>query len=164
MDEELPRLPDAPEPAADADPAPTSPPLPDLPEEIASGDEELRRLIAAGASTPEELRDLAARIREHRAREEAVWREEMRPALKKAKKGRVRIGDLVDRPDEPKVANGLMYGLGLAGIVLVLVLAATQSSVIWALLPLVAVLGYAYWVGRRDEPSGEGPPEPGPSD
>ena len=32
------------------------PPLPTLPAEVAAGDDELRRLIDAGASTPEELR------------------------------------------------------------------------------------------------------------
>ena len=155
MDEELPRLPDAPEPVVE--PEPESPPLPELPAEITSGDEELRRLIAAGASTPEELRDLADRIREHRTREDAVWKEEVRPALQKAKKGRVRLGDLVERNDEPSIPNGLFYWLGLAGLILVLVLAAAQSSIIWVLLPLVVVLGYAFWVGRREGSEPEPP-------
>jgi hypothetical protein len=156
MDDELPGRPDAPEPLEDPDPA--SPPLPELPAEITSGDEELRRLIAEGASTPEELRDLAARIREHRSREEELWRAEMRPALKKAKKGRVRLGDLVDRTDEPKTPNGLLYVAGLAGVVVVLVLAAARGSVIFVLLPLVLVLGYAYRVGRQGERTDETAP------
>jgi hypothetical protein len=164
MDDELPGLPDAPEPLDAADPA--SPPLPELPAEITSGDEELRRLIAAGASTPEELRDLAARIREHRTREEAVWREEMRPALKKARKGRVRLADIRERPDEPKTPNSLLYVIGLAGVIVVLVLAAARGSVIFVLLPLVLVLAYAYRVGRQGERSDEAAPPspPSPSD
>ena len=156
MDDELPRLPDAPEP--DSEPEAEPPSLPELPAEITTGDEELRRLIAAGASTPQELRDLADRIREHRTREDAVWKEEVRPALKKAKKAPVRIADLVDRSDEPSTPNGLFYVLGLAGLIVVLVLAAAQSSIIWVLLPLVAVLGYAFWVGRRGEPDDETTP------
>lgn len=51
--------------------------------------EEIRRLVEAGASSPEELRALAARLRELREREEARWRSEVRPAL--VKKGRGRL-------------------------------------------------------------------------
>jgi hypothetical protein len=153
MDEELPRLPDAPEPDPQVEADPSS--LPELPAEITSGDEELRRLIAAGASTPEQLRDLAERIREHRTREDAVWKEEVRPALKKARKAPVRLGDIVDRSDEPSTPNGLFYGLGLLGLIVVLVLAATQSSIVWVLLPLVGVLGYAFWMGRRGDSDDE---------
>jgi hypothetical protein len=148
MDDELPRLPDALEP--DADEAEEIVSLPSLPPEVSSGDEELRRLIDAGASTPEELRELAARIREHREREDALWREEVRPALKKAKKRKFQLGDLVERPADPPTSNGAFYGFLIGGVVLVLVLAATQSSIVWALIPLVAVLGYAYIQGRRD--------------
>ena len=130
------------------------PPLPSLPAEVAAGDDELRRLIDAGASTPEELRELAARIREQRDREEAVWRSEVRPALKKAKKGRFHLGDLVERSEEPKTPNAWMFGIGLAGVAIVLVLAAAKSSILWVLLPLVGVLGYAYVQGKRGRPGG----------
>jgi hypothetical protein len=162
MDDELPLPPDAPEPAdhedEEGDEEPAALPLPTLPPEISSGDEELRRLIEAGASTPEELRDLAARIREHREREDAVWREEMRPALKKAKKAPFRLADLVERPEEPAVANGLFFALVLAGLAVILVLAATRTSIIWVLIPVVGVFGYAYAVGRHGDEADAPPP------
>jgi hypothetical protein len=154
MDDERPPQPKLPEPEDDdlqsVDPAVV--PLPTLPPEISSADEELRRRIEAGAKTPEELRALAAMIRQHREREDVVWREEMRPALKKAKKAPFRFADLVERPEEPRVTNGLFYALVVAGVAMVLVLAATRSSIIWVLIPLVAVLGYAFVVGRRGDP------------
>jgi hypothetical protein len=156
MDDERPLAPDVPEPEDEEveDPGAAAP-LPTLPPEISSGDAALRERIEAGASTPEELRELAAMIREHREREDAVWREEMRPALKKAKKAPFRFTDLVERPEEPPVANGRFYALVVAGLAIVLMLAATQSSVIWVILPLVAVLGYAFVVGRRGKPTAE---------
>lgn len=51
---------------------------------------EVRQLVEAGASSPEELRALAARLKELREREEARWRSEVKPALLKEKKGRLR--------------------------------------------------------------------------
>lgn len=154
MDDEVPRPADGPEPAEE----PPTAPLPALPPEVAVGDDELRRLIEAGASTPEELRDLAARIREHRDREDALWRNQVRPALKQAKKGRFRLGDLVDRPEGREGPSGLLLALGVAGGIGVLVLAATQSTILWVLVPLVAVLVYAYRHGERDEPAAAEPP------
>ncbi|MGK2947270.1 MAG: hypothetical protein ACSLFP_01735, partial [Acidimicrobiales bacterium] len=58
----------------------------------------LRERIDDGAGTPEELRALAAQMREVRQREEQLWRQEVRPALVKARKGRLRASDLRDRP------------------------------------------------------------------
>ena len=145
-------LPDSAEPGQEV-----PPPLPSLPAEVTAGDDELRRLIDAGASTPEELRELAARIREQRDREDAAWRSEVRPALKKAKKGRFNLGDLVERSEAPKTPNAWMFGIGLAGVAIVLVLAAAKSSILWVLLPLVGVLGYAYVQGKRDEQAEEPP-------
>jgi cbb3-type cytochrome oxidase subunit 3 len=155
MDDDGASLPDSPEP--DAEPDPEITPLPSLPAEVTTGDDELRRLIDAGASSPEELRELAARIREHRDREEAVWRSEVRPALKKAKKRRFNLGDLVERSDEPKTPNAWLYGFGLAGLIVVLVLAAAQSSILWVLLPLIGVLAYAYRQGKRGDAADEPP-------
>lgn len=51
---------------------------------------ELRRLVDAGAGSPEELRALAARLRQHRQREEARWRAEVKPQLRQQGKGRLR--------------------------------------------------------------------------
>lgn len=157
MDDEGLRLPGAPESEDEAEEKAL---LPSLPPEVATGDEELRRLIDAGASTPEELRDLAARIREHREREDALWRNEVKPALKKAKKAPFRLGDLVDQPEEPRASIGLVFGLGLAGVTIVLVLAAAQSSVLWVLLPLAAVLVYSYRQGKRGDVAEEQQPPP----
>jgi hypothetical protein len=50
-----------------------------------------------------------------------------------------------------------MFGVGLAGVAIVLVLAAAKSSILWVLLPLVGVLGYAYVQGKRDEQADEPP-------
>ncbi|MGV3759916.1 MAG: hypothetical protein ACO1PW_10315, partial [Actinomycetota bacterium] len=60
------------------------------PDPLAAEAAELRQMIDAGASSPEELRALAARLREHRQREEARWRAEVRPQLRKQGKGRLR--------------------------------------------------------------------------
>lgn len=68
---------------------------------------ELRRLVEAGASSPEELRALAARLREHRQREEARWRAEVKPKLVKQGKGRLRRQAAPPPPPLP--------GYGLAG-------------------------------------------------
>ncbi len=154
MDDEVPGPPDEPE-AADEEPVV---PLPSLPPEVTTGDDELRRLIEAGASTPEELRELAARIREHRDREEALWREEVRPGLKKAKKRPFRLGDLVDKPEEPSSWNGRAFGIAIVSVMLVLVLAAFQSTVVWVLLPPVAVIVYVVAQARRGGAPDGSPP------
>jgi len=156
MDDEAPGLSDPPSPEGDEGDDTTS--LPSLPPEVTTGDDELRRLIEAGASTPEELRELAARIREHREREDELWRGEVKPALRKAKKAPFRLGDMIDKPEEPKASIGVAFGLGLAGVAIVLVLAAARSSVLWVLLPLAVVLVYSYRQGRRSEPTEESPP------
>src|SRR5688500_4716000 len=85
-----------------------APDIPPLPPEIASGQEEVRRLVDAGAASPEELRALAARLREQREREESAWRREVRPALIQARKARVRLPDL--RPGERNAAGSLAVG------------------------------------------------------
>ena len=156
MDDEAAGLPDPPETGGDG--ADDKAPLPSLPPEVTTGDDELRRMIDAGASTPEELRELAARIREHREREDELWRGEVKPALKKAKKAPFRLGDMIDRPEEPKASIGVAFGLGVAGVAVVLVLAAAQSSILWVLLPLAVVLVYSYRQGKLSEPTGESPP------
>lgn len=157
MDDEGPSLPDPPESEVDGEEDEKAP-LPSLPPEVTTGDDELRRLIDAGASTPEELRELAARIREHREREDELWRGEVKPALRKAKKAPFRLGDMIDRPEEPRASIGWLFGLGVAGIAIVLVLAAAQSSVLWVLLPLAAVLVYSYRQGKRGDVVEESPP------
>lgn len=156
MDDEGSSLPDPPESEVDGEDEKA--PLPSLPPEVTTGDDVLRRLIDEGASTPEELRELAARIREHREREDQLWRGEVKPALKKAKKAPFRLGDLIDRPEEPKASIGVLFGLGLAGVAIVLVLAAAQSSVLWVLLPLAVVLVYSYRQGKRGDAVEESPP------
>jgi hypothetical protein len=163
MDDELPLPPDAPaaedgedgENRGEAAAAPA--PLPSLPPEVTDGDDEVRRLVEAGASTPEELRELAARIRAQREREDELWREEVRPALKEAKKRPFQLGDLVERDDDGG-PNVYLYGLGMVAAAAFLVLAATQSSILWVLLPLVGVLVYAFVQGRKGGAVDEPPP------
>ena len=120
-------------------------------EQVSAAAEELRRLVDAGASSPEELRALAARIREQRELEESAWRAEVRPALIKSKKRRFSMRDLRGG-DETRPSDGLGVGvaMGLLGGVLVLLVAATQSSFLWILLPVAAVLVYAYRQGKAE--------------
>jgi hypothetical protein len=147
----------------DAEPPPG---LPQLPPQVHSDADELRRLIDAGASSPEELRALAARIREHRELEESLWRQEVKPALLESKKRRFRLADLRDRPGGGgATSDGSSLGVGLfvVGAVLVLLLLATQSSALFVIVPVVGVLAYAYRQGRREvatPPRGETPQDP----
>ncbi|MGK2948657.1 MAG: hypothetical protein ACSLFP_08795, partial [Acidimicrobiales bacterium] len=110
-----------------------------------------------------------AQMREVRQREEQLWRQEVRPALVKARKGRLRASDLRDRPAASPTPGARSLGLGLAilGAVLVVLLLATQSSVLWVLLPAVGVLVYAWRLGRQGDGADPGPPSapdppPGP--
>ncbi|MFP5255558.1 MAG: hypothetical protein ACLGI8_06870 [Acidimicrobiia bacterium] len=79
------------------------------PDPLAAEAAELRRLVEAGASSPEELRALAARLREHRQREEARWRAEVKPQLVRQGKGRLR------RQPAPPLPPPALPGYGLAG-------------------------------------------------
>lgn len=109
---------------------------------------EIRRLVESGAKSPEAIRELAARLREHRAREEAIWRSEQRPALKREGKGRLR-GHTRSAPADPapSSSNARWLALALIGFVLVVVLLA--SATIWLLvLPVVALLAWAWHEGR----------------
>jgi Flp pilus assembly protein TadB len=121
--------------------------IPPLPPEVASGQEEVRRLVDAGAASPEELRALAARLREQREQEESAWRREVRPALIQAKKARVRLPDI--RSGEGSAEGNLAVGLAVACAVIVLLFIATVTS-FWVLLLAVAgVLAFAYRQGRE---------------
>ena len=149
-------------PAPEAPEAPLVPPLPGLPDAVTANADELRRLIDQGASSPEELRDLAAKLREHKAMEESVWRAEVRPALRKAKKGRFELGYLRERSAaRPPTADGRRLALTLLAVVGALVLAATQSTVLWVLVPAAIVVVYAYRQGRHaDAPAAEADESP----
>jgi hypothetical protein len=137
---------------SDPEAAGPSPGLPQLPPQVHSDADELRRLIDAGAGSPEELRALAARIREHRELEESLWRQEVKPALLESKKRRLRLSDLRDRPAGGVASDGSSLGVGLFVIaaVLVLLVVATQASALFVLVPVVGVLVFAYRQGRRE--------------
>lgn len=120
----------------------------DLPAALASEGEQIRRLIDAGAGSPEELRELAARLREHRAREEALWRKNVKPALVKESKGRLR--GHVGGPKEPKASSlpGL-FNVGLAVVAMVLVVVVAASTTVLVLVvPLIGLLAWAWRHGR----------------
>lgn len=135
--------------------------MPDPPQDGAPGDararslameaEEIRRLVEAGADSPEALRELAARLREHRAREEAMWRAEVKPALVKEGKGRLRgytprPPPLDEGPDGSRSSAAWLWSL-LAALVVVVALAATTT--IWVVvLPVVGILVWAWKQGR----------------
>jgi uncharacterized protein YoaH (UPF0181 family) len=157
---------EVPEPASGGDeglaaaPAPEARPNPAA-EALAAEAEEIRRLIDAGAGTPEAIKELAARLRAHREREESLWRSEVRPGLVKEGKGRLRVrgtgpSNLVDPTPvslEPRSAGSqsLWLGVGLLVLVLVVVLAATVS--VWLLvLPVVGLLAWAWYQGRDAAP------------
>lgn len=132
--------------------APTLPPAPTGPEAaaLAMEAEEIRRMVEAGAGTPEAIRDLAARLREHRAREEALWRAQVKPALVKEGKGRLRGHGKPSASAAPTAdasSNALVLGLIVLGLVLVVVIAASTSA--WVLVvPVVGLLGWAWQQGR----------------
>lgn len=133
-----------------ARPSPLPPGAPDGPDAqaLAMEAEEIRRLVEAGAGSPEAIRELAARLREHREREEALWRAEIKPALRKEGKGRLRGHDRpAPTPRQTSTSNSLTLGLVLLGLVLVVLLAASTS--VWVLvLPVVALLAWAWKQGR----------------
>lgn len=154
---------DPPEPLDPAEPGPAPETEPSRPnpqaEALAAEAEEIRRLIDAGAGTPEAIRELAARLRAHREREEALWRTEVRPSLVKEGKGRRRARPnpsaepSLGPPAPPASAVGqrLWLGLAILGVVLVAVLVATIS--VWLLvLPVIALLAWA-WKQGQDGPS-----------
>jgi hypothetical protein len=119
---------------------------------LAAEAEEIRRLVDAGAGSPDELRALAERLRAHRAREEALWRAQVKPTLK-AKRGAVIGGPpstpMVDPATSHSSRQSLTLGLGLLALVVLVVLLAASSSVLWVLLPVVGVLAAAWWQGKQ---------------
>jgi hypothetical protein len=130
--------------------------IPSLPPDVSAKEQEVRRLVDAGASSPEELRALAAKLQERRTYEDEVWRREVRPALMQSKKRRSKV---VVPSEESRSDNLTSFGLAaalMAGMVLLLVIA-TQTSIVWLLLPVIGLLVYAWMHGRRgaDAPSSE---------
>jgi Flp pilus assembly protein TadB len=130
-----------------------------------SAPDELRQMIDAGASSPEELRALAERLRLQRELEQSQWRREVRPELMRSKRKRPSLRDLrgdgpvLDPGEPPASAGPEVRWLGLGAIVVALVLfgAAAQSTVWLVLLPVLGVLGYAWWYGRQ-QTGGADPP------
>lgn len=140
---------------------------------------EVRRLVEAGASSPEELRALAARLRDLREQEEARWRSEVKPALLKEKKGRLRPGqaipppavapitsppegaspswptalpdpDLAQQPITPAQPRSLWIGGGM--LVLVGLALIAVNTTVWVLiLPAVGLLVWAWVQGQRSD-------------
>jgi hypothetical protein len=138
--------------AADAPEAEPTPEALALAEEAA----EIRRLVEEGAGSPEAIRALAARLREHRAREEELWRAAVKPSLVKEGKGRFR-GHAKPPPVEPrtpsqtKQVQSAWLGGGMLAIVLIVIVAANTS--VWVLvLPVVALLVWAWYQGRDSTP------------
>jgi len=127
---------------------------------LATEAEAIRRLVDAGADSPEALRDLAARLREHRAREDSLWRAEVKPALVKENKGRLRgarTGISTTR-DEATRSHAVTYAAMLVGLLVVVVIAA--STTVWVLLiPVLGLLGFAWKQGREAVHGGGPDPE-----
>lgn len=147
--------------AEDPGPGPAAGPAPDGPEAraLAAEADEIRRLVEAGAGSPEDLRILAARIRDHRAREEALWRAQVKPQLVKARKGTFALGHLREpKATEPTSGrSSLVVGAVLLVGVLLVVLLAASTSIVLLLVPILALLGYAWWQGRQGPSTGPPP-------
>lgn len=153
-------LPDGPEgptsePTVDDSTDPAEPPAviglpPDSPavRELVGEAAEIRRMVEAGAGSPEAIRELAARLREHRAREESLWRSEVKPSLVREGRGRFRGHNkpASERAD-PASSQALGLGLGLLALVALVIVAANTSA--WLLiLPVVGIFVYAWSQGR----------------
>ena len=145
-------------PEGAAPPPPPSAQIPPLPPELSAREQELRALIDAGAASPEELRALAAKLKEQRTYEETLWQREVKPALMQAKKKKPSIVDL--RRDGVEGESSIALGIGLLVAALLLVLIATQTSFLVLLVGAAGVLVYAWVHGRQ--PADEPPPSPPP--
>jgi len=138
--------------------------IPSLPPELSTREQELRALIEAGAASPEELRELAAKLKEQRSYEESLWARDVRPALVKARKKRPSIVDL-----RREGVDGNRTSLALAALllvaVLVLLLIATLTSFLVLIVAALGVLVYAWIHGLRSggAPAPDAPP-PDPAD
>jgi hypothetical protein len=138
--------------------------IPPLPPEVSAKEQEVRRLVDAGASSPEELRALAAKLQERRTYEDQVWRREVRPALMQSKKRGSKLGTPAPRPGHDASRAMLAIGALLLGGTLVLILIASQTSVLWLFVPVVGVLVYAWVHGRRVGAAGAPTPPPDATD
>jgi Flp pilus assembly protein TadB len=138
------------DPSAEDPPPPPAPPIAPDPRATATEAEraEVRRMIEAGASTPEDLRALAEKMRQQRLAEDRAWRDQVKPELMASKKFRLSAlrSEVDDEPNEQR------RFLIIAGVVVLAVTAVlTASSAPWLLivLLLVALLAYAWVLGRR---------------
>ena len=134
--------------------------IPPLPPELTAKEQEVRRLVDAGARSPEEIRALAAKLEERRTYEAELWRREVRPALMKSKKRGAKVAS-VDKVRDDDRAALVPLALLVAGI-LVLLFIASQAGPIWLLLPVVGVLVYAWVHGRRVGGGADSPAPPPP--
>ncbi|MFL6206584.1 MAG: hypothetical protein ACJ739_14685 [Acidimicrobiales bacterium] len=157
MEDELPPGAEGAEGADGADGPPAVGGIPPLPPELSARERELRSLVDAGAGSPEELRALAAKLKEQRSYEETLWQREVKPALIKSKKKRMSLADLRPEGGEGD-RHTLVLGLTLLGGVVLLFLIATLTSFLVLLVGAAAVLVYAWYHGLRSGKGGA--PEP----
>lgn len=117
---------------------------------LADEADEIRRMVDEGAGSPEAIRDLAARLREHRAREEALWRSEVKPALVKENKGRLRGHPRPLRPAVPERPSANLGALALLLVAILVIVLIAASTTAWVLvLALVGLVAYAWREGRK---------------
>jgi Flp pilus assembly protein TadB len=135
--------------------------IPALPPEISSRQQELRDLVDAGAASPEELRELAAKLREQRSYERSLWQREVRPALMQAKKKRFSLVDLRRERAEDE-SSSVALGVALVVGVLVLIFIAANTSFLILVVAALGVLVYAWVHGRQ--PHEPAAPEVPPAD
>lgn len=155
----------APEEATEAPATVPLPPPELLRDALADEQDEVLRLVDQGASSPEDLRLIAERMRERREREDAVWAAQVKPGLIKARKGRLRLSDLRRESaieDDGSQRSFLLVVAG-AAIVALVVLSALKLSLVVLAIPVIAFLGYAFWLGLQP-PAEDAPADPAPDD
>ena len=143
--------PDGAAPEPDGAPAVVPLPSPDLLRDaLAEENEEVRRLVDAGASSPEDIRALAALMREQREREASVWARDVKPGLIKARKASLHLGDLRRQgEDRDSSQSPFLLVVGVVALVVLALLFAMELSLVVVLIPVMAFFGYAWWLGTH---------------
>jgi hypothetical protein len=148
--------------AEGTEPPEPGPVIPPLPPELTTHEQEVRRMVDAGAGSPEELRALAAKLEEQRNLEHSAWRREVRPALMESKKRRYSLQELraSRRGDgaEDDGSHAVVMAIAVSVAVLVLLFVASETSFLLLVLPVLGVLAYAYVQGREEQAAAASPP------
>jgi hypothetical protein len=156
----------APEESTEAPAAVPLPPPELLRDALADDQDEVLRLVDQGASSPEDLRVIAERMRERREREDAIWAAQVKPGLIQARKGRLRLSDLrreTAMEHDDRSQRSFLLAVAGAALVALVVLSALKLSIVVLAIPVIAFLGYAFWLGLHP-PAEDAAAAPAPDD